>query len=84
MREQRDGRTAAVAPRQFITMNSDIAGCFDEGIGVFERKVNATTRIRQIKDETVRTNDVSLSVRTLLFVLDVIRVHSVIRACETA
>ena len=83
MREQRDGRTAAVAPRQFITMNSDIAGCFDEGIGVFERKVNATTRIRQIKDETVRTNDVSLSVRTL-FVLDVIRVHSVIRACETA
>jgi hypothetical protein len=77
MREQRDGRTAAAAPRQFITMNSNIAGCFDEGNGAFERKVNATTRSRQIRDEAVRANDVSLLFRAL-FLSDAIRVHPVI------
>ena len=83
MREQRDGRTAAVAPRQSITMNSDIAGCFDEGIGAFESKVNATMSSRQIRDEVVRANDASLLFRTL-FLSDAIRVHPVISSVRIA
>jgi len=63
-------------------MNSDIAGCFDEGIGAFERKVNATTRSKQTRDEAVRAKDVSLLFR-ILFLWDAICVHPVISGCET-